>query len=115
MCATPFISMPHPRTSIGHAVFRQTCLAQALQVALQLFRILDIEKALARERARKIRLPKPQIRKRGGQLAFPVQVSEGRDPMGERPIVTIGDADRLLCPLEGVIELTGQEMRERSV
>src|SRR6185369_11613322 len=88
---------------------------QPLDVLLDVRRLLYIEQSLARERAREPRLASHQRSNCRGQLRRPLQISQRRNPMSERPVVTVRHASRLRSPLRRRLELARQQMRERTI
>src|SRR5262249_15009525 len=94
---------------------RDPSLQKALEIKIQMRWILDEEQAPLRESTRELRFPLEEFRRCGPQSIELLQMSECRHPVGEGPVVTMGNPSRFLRPLEGAFELASAQMRQSPI
>src|SRR5262249_17481216 len=102
------------RTSLLPSL-RYACLAETLNIPVQLQRVLDVKEPLARKAPRESRLSPQKLCDGNPQFLLPLHVPKRSHPMGKGPVVTVWNPNGSLRPPECSVEVPREDLRERPV
>src|SRR5262245_63770208 len=106
----PTFKMLSPFNSLRYA-----CLAETLNIRVQLQGVLDVKEPLARKAARESRLSPQKLCDGNPQFLLPLHVSKRSHPVGKGPVVTVWNPNGSLRPPECFVEVPREDLRERPV
>src|SRR5262245_27475135 len=94
---------------------RYACLAETLNIPVQLQRILDVKEPLARKAARESRLSPQKLCDGNPHFLLPLHVPKRSHPVGKGPVVTVWNPNGFLRPPDCSVEVPREDLRERPV
>src|SRR5262249_12333328 len=94
---------------------RYACLAETLNIPVQLQRVLNVKEPLARKAARESRLSPQKLCDGNPQFLLPLHVPKRSHPVGQGPVVTVWNPNGSLRPPECSVEVPRDDLRERPV
>src|SRR5262249_6684194 len=77
---------------------RYACLAETLNIPVQLQRVLNVKEPLARKAARESRLSPQKLCDGNPQFLLPLHVPKRSHPVGKGPVVTSLESEWLSAP-----------------
>jgi len=77
---------------------RYACLAETLNIPVQLQRVLNVKEPLARKAARESRLSPQKLCDGNPQFLLPLHVPKRSHPVGKGPVVTVWNPNGSLRP-----------------